>query len=206
MAFEQAATVLRQRDRAFLFVQGHALDESLILEVSEIAGAVARIPKIALRDDPKRADGGERPRFGSVQRVVGVATVHQLAVVAMWQVEIANDYVSRIGSAIVMQVTNLAVMLAGLGVPAANLVVRILGEFAPDPSERQVLVFAIVNPIISLARIEIARIEIARHRAPPNVFADHQTWRKTFRLSEALGGAAIHDRTVSDDVGCRSVL
>lgn len=61
MAFEQAAAALRQRDRAFLFIHGHALDESLILEVSEIANTAARVTKIALRDHPKRPDGPERP-------------------------------------------------------------------------------------------------------------------------------------------------
>lgn len=63
VAFEQAAAALRQRDRAFLFIHGHALDESLILEVSEIAGALVRVTKIALRDHPKRADRAERPRL-----------------------------------------------------------------------------------------------------------------------------------------------
>jgi hypothetical protein len=67
VAFEQAAAVLGQRDRAFLFIEGHALDESFVLEVSEIARAFARIAKIALRDDPKRAHGRERPRFRSLE-------------------------------------------------------------------------------------------------------------------------------------------
>lgn len=33
---EQPAAVPGQRDRAFVFIQGHALDESLILKVSEM--------------------------------------------------------------------------------------------------------------------------------------------------------------------------
>ena len=151
VAFEQAAPVRCQRDRAFLFVHGHALDESLILEVSEIASAAARVTKIALRDHPKRADRAERPRFESIQGVVPVATMHQLAVVTAWQVEIANEHVSRIGSAIIVPVPRLTVTFSGRSFPPGDTVVRVFRELTTAASERQVLIFAIVNAIVSVA-------------------------------------------------------
>lgn len=115
---------LCQRNRAFPFAQGHALDESLLLKVPEMASAVAWVTKIALRDHPKRADSGERLRFGSVQRVVAVAIVHQLAVVTVWEVETANEHVSRIEFAIIVPVGSLTATLAGLRVAATDRVSR----------------------------------------------------------------------------------
>jgi hypothetical protein len=111
VAFEQVATVACQRDRALMFVQGHALDEPLVFEVSEIAAGLTWLPNVALRDHPKRADRNEGPRFGTIQRVVAVATVHQLAVLAMWQVEIANEWVARTDSALDVPVSRLRVTL-----------------------------------------------------------------------------------------------
>ena len=89
--------------------------------------------------------------------------MHQLAVVTMWQVEIADERVSRIEPAIIVPVARITVTLEGLGVAAPDLVVRVFDEPAAAASERQALIFAIVNAIILLARIDIARIEIARH-------------------------------------------
>jgi hypothetical protein len=91
----------------------------------------------------------------------------------MWHVEIANEHISWIDSAIIVPVARITVTPEGLGLAAPDLVVGVLGEPAVATPERQVLIFVIVNAVISLARIDIARIEIARHRAPPNVFANH---------------------------------
>src|SRR5205085_2017622 len=118
-------------------------------------------------------DGRERPRFGSVKRVIAIATVHQLAVVAMRQVEIANEHVSGIEAAIIVRVARAAATLAELGVATADLLVRVLREPAPATSEREELIFAMANAVVSLACINIAQIEIARHQPPPDVFANH---------------------------------
>jgi hypothetical protein len=89
--------------------------------------------------------------------------MHQLAVMTMWQVEIADEHVSRIEPASIVPVARVAVTLVGPGVATADPVVRVLCQPAPATTEREVLIFAIVNAVISLARIDIARIEIARH-------------------------------------------
>ena len=91
----------------------------------------------------------------------------------MLEVEFADEHVSQIEPAIIVPVARRAVTLAGLGVAAADLVVRVLGEPAAATSEQRVhLILAIVNAIVSLTPIDIARIEIASHCAPPNVFAN----------------------------------
>ena len=42
------------------------MDQALVLEVPEIADALARVTNVALRDHPKCADGGERPGFRAI--------------------------------------------------------------------------------------------------------------------------------------------
>jgi hypothetical protein len=177
--------------------------------VSEISGAAARVTKITLRDHPKRADGRERPRFGSVQRVVAVATVHQFAVVTMWQVEIANEHISRIDSAIIVPVARITATPKELGVAAPDLIVRVFDEPAAATSERKARIFAIVNAIISRSRIDIARIEIAGHGAPPSVAdtnksdARYPDYRRSSELSQLTVGRF---RALWDAHGSRAEL
>jgi hypothetical protein len=77
--------------------------------------------------------------------------VHQLAVVTVWEVEIANEHVSRIEFAIIVPVGGLSTTPAGLRVAATDLVVCVLGESATTTTKREVLIFAIVNAVVSLA-------------------------------------------------------
>jgi hypothetical protein len=164
VAFEQRATVLRQCRCPFAFVEGNSLDESLSLERSKIVAGFARIPQIALRDHPKRTDGGECSRVRPVERVIAVAIVHELAVWTAGQLEVADEHVSRIECAIIVSIACVMVTLARSAVAAVQVFIGILGQHAAATSERQALFLAIVNAVVSLARINIARIEIASIR------------------------------------------
>jgi hypothetical protein len=62
--------------------------------------------------------------------------VHQLAFQPARQIEIANEYISRIDSAIIVPVARLTVALAQAAVAAGRAVVRVLGEPAASPSDR----------------------------------------------------------------------
>jgi hypothetical protein len=152
MALEQTAAVLRQRDRAFPFVEGHALHETLPLERPDIIPTVARIAQIPLRDDPKRPNGGERPRFGSLQGVVTVAIAHELAIGPVWQIKMPSEHVSRIERAIIASVAHVAVpFVARVIVAAPDVVIRFRRKPATGAPEREALTVAVANAVISLA-------------------------------------------------------
>lgn len=81
--------------------------------------------------------------------------MHQLAIVTEWQVEIAKEDIPRIDYATIVRVARLTVALARGAVAVCDTVVRGFHEPATATPERQVLIFAIVNAVISLARINI---------------------------------------------------
>jgi hypothetical protein len=128
------------------------LDESLALEGAEIVPVFARVAQIALGDDPKRTDGRERARLGPVQQIVTVAIAHELAIGPVWQIKMASEHVSRIERAIVVSVAHVAVpFVARVIVAAPDVVIRFRREPATGASEREVLIFAVANAVISLA-------------------------------------------------------
>jgi hypothetical protein len=96
--------VVRQRDGTLVLVQRHPVDESLLFQVPEVEPILTRIAQIALRHDPKGADSRECPRFRSIQRVVAVAIVHELALRSARQIEIAHEHVPRIDASIVIAI------------------------------------------------------------------------------------------------------
>ena len=167
VAFEQAAAVLCQRDRAFMFVHGHALDESLVLEVPQLGRLATCISEIAFRDDPKRTDRHQRARFGSVQGVVSIAVAHRFAVVTMRKIDVPDERITWIDCAI-MPSSGLAIPLAaGVAAAPTHIVIAVLGESAAATSKREALIVSIANAIIALARIDVPRIEVTGHGPPP---------------------------------------
>lgn len=130
---------MRQRDRAFVFVHRHALDQSLIVEVPQLGRlAAAGISKIAFRNDPKRTDRRQGPRFGSIQGVVAVAIAHRFAVVTMRQFDVPHERITRIGRSIIMPFSGIAIALvARRDVAATAIVAAILGEPATATSSER---------------------------------------------------------------------
>jgi hypothetical protein len=127
MAFEQATTVLRQRDGTIVLVQRHSADESLLFQVPNVERVVPRITQVAFRHDPKGADRRERPRFGSVQCVVAVAVVHQLALWPAWQIHVPHEHIAGINaSAVTLPIPWLTVpFLAPVVVALADVLVPV---------------------------------------------------------------------------------
>jgi len=162
VAFEQSTALLRQRDGALLFVQRDALDESLVFQVSDVESFVSGIAQISFRNDPKGADGRKRPRFASVQRVVAIAVVDQLALQPARQVQVAHKYIARVEADVPLAIARFTVAtLAPFVVALADVVVsRADHGRTGATSDRQPFVLAIVNAIVSFARIKIARIEV----------------------------------------------
>jgi hypothetical protein len=91
MVLQEAATTLRESHRAVVAVQRDSLDESLIFQVAYVCG-LARTPEIALRYDPKRPDGRERPRVRAVEHIVTVPVVHQLSFGSARQIEVPHEH------------------------------------------------------------------------------------------------------------------
>ena len=57
---------------------------------------VADVVKIALGDDPKRADRRQRAALGAVDLVHTVALPNRSALASTWEVEILREYVTRV--------------------------------------------------------------------------------------------------------------
>jgi hypothetical protein len=62
---------------------------------ARIAGLVAQVVEIALRYNPKRADGPEHPALDSVDLVDVVALSDRPTLASTWQVEISGEHVAR---------------------------------------------------------------------------------------------------------------
>jgi hypothetical protein len=181
------------------------LDESLVFQVPEVERLLTRIAQIAFRHDPKGADRREGPRFGSVQRVVAIAVVDQLALRPARQVHVTHEHVPRINAAdVLLSVAWFTVaLLAPIVATVPNVLVTVVSGYRRTGAtpERQPLVLAIVNAIVSLARVDIARIEIARHCTHLVGWRSATRSLPAIRLSEVATRAAIRDRTVSVCIG-----
>jgi hypothetical protein len=102
MVFEEASSLLRQRDRVLARTR-HAgdLDEPLLAQVAQVARprierAIVPVAEITTGDHSKRADRRERARFRATQRVLAIAFPHSLALGSAWQVEMPREDVAWI--------------------------------------------------------------------------------------------------------------
>ncbi|MDP3208984.1 MAG: hypothetical protein Q8M65_07530 [Rhodoglobus sp.] len=127
MAFEETAAAVRQGDGALASIQGHALDESLLLEAAEVSvthveRGIARVAQVALGDDTKRANGRQSAHVGAVQPTVATAVANQFTFWSTREVEVTREDVARIdGAAIILATTRVAVAL--VAVPIRSIVV-----------------------------------------------------------------------------------
>jgi hypothetical protein len=172
MPLDEVTAILRQRDGALSLVQRDSLDESLSFEMPKVRPLLARILQIPFGHHPKRANGRERPGFRAVEGVVPVSVVDQLALPAVWQVQVAHEHIARVeASAVIVAVPRLAVaLLTPLLVAVPRFMLDSLVASSAEivlPPEHQPLILSVVNAIVPLARIEVAGIEIACHRNLP---------------------------------------
>ena len=94
---EQVPAAVGQDDRAVVRGEWTRAQQTLLFEVAlGLAGVLAAIVEIALRHDPKRADGGEHPAFRAVDLAHAVAFSHRPSLATTRQVEILREYISRV--------------------------------------------------------------------------------------------------------------
>src|SRR5262249_3825412 len=77
------------------------LDEALLAKVPQFAvtrveAAIVRVAQVTTGDHSERADGRQRARFRTAQRVFAIAIPHDLALETARQVEPPREHVARI--------------------------------------------------------------------------------------------------------------
>ncbi len=119
-------TLFRQHNRHVpMTIQPLGSDEPVVTQMSQVAGpricgAVAVVADVARGDNPKRADGGQRPRFKPVQRVLTPADiVDDFSVASTRKIETPHEHVTRIPRVVIA-------VRPALVVPMARVVLRVI--------------------------------------------------------------------------------
>jgi len=121
MALQQAAPAVGQGHGVVTTIDGHAMNQPLISQVSKVGAAsvdagLSPIAEIAFRDDAKGARSGERSALRSAQAIGAIAITHELAFRTARQIQVAHEYVAGIppGRVVVALASTLSAIVAAV--------------------------------------------------------------------------------------------
>jgi hypothetical protein len=153
----------------------NGLDQPLLAEMPQVARSgigrpLAMVRQITTRDNPKRTDGRERPRFRAAQGVLAVAIANDLTLESSWQIEITCERVARV----VVALTCVTVALrSASGVIAIVRLWRSIGSATP------------VDSTALVVAVMVARIEV-QHTHLPGV-AKFKVWARARKPRRGRG-------------------
>ena len=97
MRVEHVPPAVGQGIAALVCVDLNGMDQALVAKVVKAVLGVAKVLRVPLADDAKRAYGGEHPTVIPIQLIQAFTVVlHQLALGATWQVQAVQEWVARI--------------------------------------------------------------------------------------------------------------
>ena|SRR5881396_677993 len=110
------------------------------------------VPQVATRDDPKRADDGKCPRFGTAQGVLAITIANDFPFASARQIHVARERVSRVGVAL----TAVAFVFRPTGIVTAiaPVLVSVLSIASWTTTERpSVVILTLARSNLRLARV-----------------------------------------------------
>jgi len=110
------------------------------------------VAQIATGDDPKRTDGGKRPRFRTAQGVLPISIANDFPVAIARQLHVARERVSRVRVA--LSAVAVAFRPTGIVTAIAPVLVSVLSIAAWTTTERP----RVVNITLARSDLRLARV------------------------------------------------
>jgi hypothetical protein len=107
--FEQVSAAIGQDDRAIIRAEGRSARETFSFEMAQaLAGLVAAVVQVALRDDAEGTDRREHPALGAVDLIHTVTITNRPTLTIAWQIEIPGEGISRLAFLVAVAFTRTA--------------------------------------------------------------------------------------------------